>query len=457
MLPLLGDTRTAKLHVEIDEDVQLETLELPLVMVERTIKAFAAICKPAILEAFVLPCACSSEAFPSIVVAVLRALTYGGFSSIVLGTFGNPYEVLVGSQILHTTFRTLARHLQSLELDVCWAGLLTLDLALPHLRKLNVYQGSYIYNSDVARTLLATVSSLLNACGSTLRSFGLNVNVRPGVVAGGLQELDGIQPKNLESLELAGDAFSCLHTSMRALAFETLDVAVAADATWQELHNVLTATPVPPKRISVEVRRYVQDASAWQRRFDMLRQTTQTIGIVLAIKTHIPVRIASALDLHEGLRDLAPHLLTVRLDLPNAAFDPIAVYAANSGICFVQCSSITITLMEDLNAKYLGSPSFMFSALMRYIEAPRLQTIFLHFTSPLSEYLPSLVDAISRNAFPALDTIKGRLTVRDRFFIEEDDDALPSHWQSGVGAVRKAALERICSERGICLEEVKWH
>lgn len=85
----------------------------------------------------------------------------------------------------------------------------------------------------------------------------------------------------------------------------------------------------------------------------------------------------------------------------------------------------------------------MVDLLDRMERAPLLTTLELAFYAPRTDYLPLIVDAITRGALDGLQRSTGRCTVGF------------SDWNGEVNADRRE-LEQACSERGIDLSELRW-
>ena len=414
MLPFLTGLGRIQVTIHVQPSVNLENLERPLESISAAIHAVCTTFTGATVS-LVLGSAVPYSEFLSILPSALAPAICASITHLELAGFSGPLITPLNTQAYHAICR-VAPTLRTLKLvNVYWL-LAHLDPALlPNIERLCVrYENLEYQVAAQQRTILANLLTVVNSCGHKLMALDVLLNSHRLQWEGQPPMLDN---RDLRRLKLSGDAFHLLHHTIARTRYVQADITMNRPSDWTHLEGLLGETSSASERLERLHLQFEQQASTvWPvaPSYASFNNMARLRNIELSVSMHSGFSYAPVHTFLRVMPDVAPGLRSLDYHLPHAPFDPVTVYSNFSPIILPICTELSFNTCElddddddddsedDDDDDVSGSGIQALVAIMRYFQPPCVRKMVIDLSSPLTEYLPAISQAIRRGAYPSL-------------------------------------------------------
>lgn len=250
----------------------------------------------------------------------------------------------------------------------------------------------------------------------------------------------------LRELYLLGDSLERLHSYVVTLPCETFVVQLRTPQDWASMRSLITRSPWPFPHLSVVRIRWSPKSDQWQvdiESFSDIRGGLQAHGVSVKLEVVRDEAGFTAQEMMGWLSTSAQDLVSLSSQFFHTEEPDLLPYPITSRLALPNLADLEVIVVEGLLQEN-ESACYTVAEFYRRIRAPKVERLRIDFTTPYSEYLPALQQAVAdKGPFPNLRSIAGRYMKS-------------GGWNDNVSAHRRRQFVAVCAQNGIALDDLTW-
>ena len=451
LLSLLVNLNKMSLSIQVEENLKLDELERPLAATSAAIASVSAACMKTTMALSIFVGSNLLRTVHAVLPHLLGPLANGPIQSLVLSGLEGQGDAGSDAALMFEAIQNLmSAELQELELrNSSWLA----QCPLTTMSKVERLRFSMCRHMRIDLALGACMENAIRTISlcPNLDEASFYINLEEDHSQRFLwQHLPMLRHATVRKLALEAQAFAILGPLIAGLPLKIVQMHMESAADLQLLRGLVSAgTSWLPQLCELHIEYTCIEWTYWpeggREAWIDVRDKLRALGVNVSLTVHGDIEGGAPPvdELLEFLEDTAQELVESDLIMQDCAFDARQAYNFDGNITLAKCKCLVVRMNDYMEDDDPGHANEAFRALMRQVDFPELEVLCISVLTPFTDYLPTIVSALQREALPKLKRIEGCL----EHDCHEDD-----FWDGQVEMARMSAFRKECHKRGIALD-----